>query len=108
MRRFKNLKGLATSKQKELMESFGIKYHKNCTKQQAHDLISDKGIKRVARRISGNRDLQGRLHGPQPQIGTGEVLYRHGVLEYLDDGNGNVWDSSMDNGYEYGGPDEDY
>lgn len=39
-------------------------------------------------------DPQGRLHGTQPQIGTGAVVYRHGALEYLDDGNGNVYDAN--------------
>lgn len=38
------------------------------------------------------KDLLGRLHGSQPVFGSGEMHYRHGTLEYLDDGNGNVFD----------------
>ncbi len=46
----------------------------------------------------GNRDEHGRLHGQQPTFGSGEIQYNHGVMTYLDDGNGNVydWDEELD------------
>lgn len=48
------------------------------------------------KREFGNKDNHGRLHGPQPTFGVGETHYRHGHVEYLDDGNGNVYDANED------------
>lgn len=47
-------------------------------------------------RIYGNKDNLGRLHGAQPNFGTGESYYRYGELVYLDDGNGNAYDELED------------
>lgn len=58
------------------------------------------GVKTKIDTVFEQRDLFGRLHGTQPQIGTGEVVYNHGTLEYLDDGNGNVYDINDDRNWE--------
>lgn len=42
--------------------------------------------------------------GAGRMFGTGETYYEHGTLTYMDDGNGNVWDASID-GY---GDEDDY
>jgi hypothetical protein len=59
-----------------------------------------------SRGVWGNKDFQGRLHGPQPTFGTGEVHYQHGIMTYLDDGNGNVFDeaTAYDRDEEFDGP----
>lgn len=43
------------------------------------------------RSLFEKKDFQGRLHGSQPCFGTGGMVYDHGRLVYMDDGNGNEW-----------------
>lgn len=62
-----------------------------------------RNVKRKVKLDMERKDALGRLHGSQPTFGSGEISYRHGVLNYLDDGNGNVYDGDL-----YPGDLEDY
>lgn len=73
----------------------GIPSERSCTFCKSGDA---KTLRRELR--FGNHDAHGRLHGVQPQIGTGEIEYQHGTLSYLDDGNGSVWDADDPMNYE--------
>jgi hypothetical protein len=42
--------------------------------------------------------IQAVSHPVSNLIGSGEVHYRHGIMKYCDDGNGNVWDVNDDDG----------
>ncbi len=73
------LEASATSKQLELLDTFGIKYKKNLSLYEATELIS-KNIKKVTRTSW------------QPfGIGNGGTLYEYGRAVYVDDGNGREW-----------------
>jgi hypothetical protein len=63
--------------------------------------ISCCGITESIRPTGGIRDNHGRLHGEQPQIGTGSVVYTHGILTELDDGNGNSYNLDDESDEEY-------
>lgn len=76
---------LATQKQKDLLDKFGVRFSKNITVKEASELIS----KEIEERKSRSRKPRGT--GSLGPFGNGYVHFTHGVMDYCDDGNGNEW-----------------
>lgn len=80
----------ASRKQIDLLAKIGIACPK--TKGEASELITEQ-IKLSQERKKSRRH---RRHGMQSPIGTGEISYFYGVMDYCDDGNGNTFDMYED------------
>lgn len=75
----------------ELDAEAHLKWSKGSVGNWRKSIAQERGRKRGVK-VFGNKDLQGRLHGPQPVFNDGAEIYNHGVLEFMDDGNGNQFD----------------
>lgn len=56
---------------------------------------------KVVKKITKRRRIKKRLHGWQPTVGSGAIHYSHGVMDFCDDGKGNVWEFGDDDFQEY-------